>query len=260
MATYAIGDVQGCFDPLTRLIEEIKFQPSTDRLWLVGDLVNRGTKNVQVLRWAKDNGVTSVLGNHDLHLIARFHGLAKEKKRDTVEDVLKAKDGEALVQWLMERPLIHVEGGWVLVHAGLLPGGTVETAQTWARKAEGLLRRSPEQFFSLVKEKQRTSWADAKTDDEKLATTVAALTRIRMVDRSGAMITDFDGPLSEARADARPWFEGVGELGKNIVFGHWAALGLHLTARACAIDSGCVWGNRLTALRLEDRKTFQIRP
>ena len=142
MSCYAIGDIQGCHVTLCRLLDRVRFDPAQDRLWLTGDLVNRGPRSLEVLRWARGLGdrVTAVLGNHDLHLVGRALGLRPPKKTDTLDPVLEAADGADLVAWLRERPLLHREGSFVLVHAGLLPEWTVGDAEALAREAEGILR------------------------------------------------------------------------------------------------------------------------
>jgi len=240
MATYVIGDVQGCFITLERLLVRIDFDPSQDRLWFVGDLVNRGPSSLAVLRFIRelDERAVVVLGNHDLHLIARSRGTRERKPRDTFDDVLEASDRDALIEWLLDRPLLHREGDYVMVHAGLLPQWSVEEAEVLARKAERKLRED-----QLGK---------------SLRVAVDAFTRLRTCTASGEMCLDFAGPPEQAPAGCRPWFELVEIPGTTtILFGHWASLGLHLGTNAIGLDTGCVWGGALTALRLEDRVLFQ---
>ncbi len=240
MATYVIGDVQGCFITLERLLVRIDFDPSHDRLWFVGDLVNRGPSSLDVLRFIRelDDRAVVVLGNHDLHLIARSRGTRERKPRDTFDDVLEAPDRDALIEWLLNRPLLHREGDHVMVHAGLLPQWSLEEAEALARKAEKKLR-------------------DDRLD-KSLRIAVDAFTRLRTCTESGEMCLDFAGPPEQAPAGCRPWFE-LAEIpgATTIFFGHWASLGLHLGTNAIGLDTGCVWGGALTALRLEDRKLVQ---
>ncbi len=261
MATYAIGDVQGCFASLQKLLAKLAFDPKRDRLWLVGDLVNRGPQNVEVLRWARGLGdrLVAVLGNHDLHLIARFHGAAKEKRRDTLQDVLAAPDAAQLVDWLAARPFLHHAEGWVMVHAGLFPEWTLADAQGWAERAGKALRSAPGPFLSGLRGQQRLSWTQAQGEDDevRIATAVAALTRMRML-KDGAMVPDFDGHPKDGPKGARSWFELARRVKAPVVCGHWSALGLALNPGACVLDTGCVWGRQLTALRLEDRAVFAV--
>ncbi len=247
MATYAIGDVQGCYKTLERLLRRIEFG-RRDRLWLVGDLVNRGPRSADVLRFAKGLGERAVvvLGNHDLHLIARAEGLAERKKRDTLDDVLDADDCDELVAWLREQPLVHREGNWLMVHAGLLPRWTAEDAQEKAREVEATLRG-----------RRRASLLTGGT---RLAETLRAFTRLRMCDSEGRLC-DHDGPPADAPKGCISWFEHPRRRSTDVtvVFGHWSALGLYVGTDAIGLDTGCVWGGALTALRLEDRAIFSER-
>jgi len=240
MATYVIGDVQGCFTTLEKLLVRIDFDPLRDRLWFVGDLVNRGPSSLAVLRFIRglDDRAVVVLGNHDLHLIARSRGTRGRRPRDTFEDVLEAPDRDALIEWLLHRPLLHREGDHVMVHAGLLPQWSLEEAEALAKKAEKKLR------------------GDRLGKSLRIA--VDAFTRLRTCTEDGEMCLSFAGPPSQAPAGCRPWFE-LARIPSaiTIVFGHWASLGLHLGAQAIGLDTGCVWGGALTALRLEDRTIFQ---
>lgn len=240
MATYVIGDVQGCFITLERLLARIEFDPSRDRLWFVGDIVNRGPSSLEVLRFVRDLGERAivVLGNHDLHLIARSRGTRAKKRRDTFDDVLGAPDRDGLIEWLTGLPLLYREGANVMVHAGLLPAWSLEHAEALARKIRKKLRDD------------RLS--------EKLRVAVDAFTRLRTCTESGEMCLDFAGPPEQAPAGCRPWFELAKIPDKvTIFFGHWASLGLHLGTHAVGLDTGCVWGGSLTAMRIEDRQLFQ---
>ncbi len=232
MATYVVGDIQGCNGTLGRLLDRVDFGPG-DRLWCVGDLVNRGPDNVGVLRRLMGLGrrAVCVLGNHDLHLLGCAAGLRSPKKRDTIADVLEAPDRDALVGWLRERPLLHRDEGVVMVHAGLLPSWSSDEAEGHARRMEVALR-------------------GGRWPDEAL---LGVLTRIRFVDARGR--PDYGpkvGP-EDAPPELRPWFEArPATPGETVVFGHWAALGLYLAPGYVGLDTGCVWGQRLTAWRLED--------
>jgi bis(5'-nucleosyl)-tetraphosphatase (symmetrical) len=241
MATYAIGDIQGCYATLQGLLARIGFDAARDRLWLVGDLVNRGPRSLDVLRWARalDGRIVAVLGNHDLHLLGRAAGVRPRRDFDTFDDILQAPDRDPLLEWLAARPLLYREGDRVLVHAGLLPAWTVDDAEARARAAEAALRTGGPAAL-------------AGSPD------MAALTRVRLVDGAGEPVPDYSGPLDGAPPGTMPWFAHPARRsrGSRIVFGHWAALGLVLDDDAVGLDTGCVWGRCLTAMRLEDGAVF----
>jgi bis(5'-nucleosyl)-tetraphosphatase (symmetrical) len=255
LATYAVGDIQGCHRTLGRLLERLRFDPAGDRLWLVGDLVNRGPGSLDVLRWAKGLGTaaTIVLGNHDLHLLARAAGVGIPRKRDTLDDVLAAPDVADLVDWLRRRPLLHREDPFVLVHAGLLPGWTVAEAERLAREGEAVLRGPGGEELLSALEEGRMGAAPAP------AAAVSALTSLRLCDATGRPDDGFTGPPVAAPAGRVPWFAVPRRRssGSTVVFGHWAALGLLNLPDLVALDTGCVWGGSLTAVRLDDRRVFQ---
>lgn len=263
MATYAIGDVQGCFASLRQLTKTIGFTPARDRLWFVGDLVNRGPDSLGVLRYIQDLGpaAITVLGNHDLFLLAVAAGLATIRRGDTLAQVLEAPDCSRLMTWLKQRPLLHREAAYVLVHAGLLPNWTVDEAQQLAREAETALHG--EQFGATLRALHPSGplqWAPDLTGPVRAATIVKVLTRIRTCSKSGVMESSFSGPPALTPQGFHPWFDVPQRrsAGATMVFGHWAAMGLHLTPNLLALDSGCVYGRQLTAVRLEDRKVFQV--
>lgn len=259
MATYAIGDVQGCFDELARLLGKIGFDASRDRLWFVGDLVNRGPNSLEVLRFVRSLGkaAVAVLGNHDLHLLAVAEG-AKPKRSDTFQDVLAAPERDALLAWLRARPLMHAEGRFALVHAGLLPQWTVEKSLELAKEVEAALGGGDfKEFFRHLYGGSPERWSDSLAGWERLRSIVNAMTRLRFCTPGGAM--DFHVKSEQAPPGYSPWFE-TRPAGEDavLVCGHWSALGLKLTPRLAALDSGCVWGGALTALRLEDRWLVQV--
>jgi bis(5'-nucleosyl)-tetraphosphatase (symmetrical) len=262
MAVYAIGDVQGCFETLKRLVERIGFDPASDRIWLVGDLVNRGPKSLEVLRWARrlDDRVVAVLGNHDLHLIGRALGIRRAKPMDTLDAVLEASDREDLIDWLRQRPLLHRENGFVMVHAGLLPCWTIEEAASLAREVEAVLSGvSPRDVFEALTGKDKLRWREGLSRRQRIRIALKAFTTLRTCTREGRPCPGFSGPPEDAPHGCYPWFEieGRKSAGATIVCGHWAALGLDLRPRLLSIDTGCVWGGSLTAVRLEDRAVFQ---
>ncbi|PIE16342.1 MAG: symmetrical bis(5'-nucleosyl)-tetraphosphatase [Proteobacteria bacterium] len=263
MATYAIGDVQGCFAPLMRLLERIRFKPGRDRLWLVGDVVNRGPASAQVLRWLcdHDRDVTVVLGNHDLHLLARAEGVGVARTDDTFGDVLHARDRDTLVGWLRERPLLHREGDTLMVHAGLLPAWRVDEAEALAREAERRLRGSKRAaFLDALYHGRKRPWGEASGKRQRALAATAIMTRVRVVDGAGRMVRRFKGPPERAPEGTSPWFAAPHRRKRpvTLVFGHWAAMGLWIADGVIATDSGCVWGGALTAVRLEDRAVFSV--
>jgi len=252
---WAIGDVQGCMDPFERLLKKIDWQPGRDRLWLAGDLVNRGPRSLDVLRWARAAGddVVCVLGNHDVHLLGRAAGVAKAKRRDTLDEVLAAPDAAELVEWLARRPVVHEDAGWLLVHAGIAPGWTVDEVRRRARAVEKVLA-GPERAKVLG----RGGGGGGGGGGGEERRSLDAFTRLRVAYPDGRLLLDFDGGPDDAPAGASPWWDLVDASLPPIVCGHWSRAGLVLGERAVAIDTGCVWGGALTAVRLEDRKVVQV--
>jgi len=258
MATYAIGDVQGCFDELQALLERLHFGRK-DRLWLVGDLVNRGPKSLQVLRFVRKlgNRAITVLGNHDLHLVTQHEGFERPRKDDTLEDVLAAPDRGELVDWLRTRPMMHAEGGYAMVHAGLLPQWTIKRALELAREVEkALAAPNYRDFLANMYGSKPDRWRESLRGWDRLRVIVNAMTRMRFATPDGKM--DFQSKGKETPVGYQPWFELRPKEKASLVCGHWSALGLKLGVRLAALDSGCVWGGKLSALRLEDRTLYQV--
>ncbi len=260
MSTYAIGDVQGCADELQDLLGRIRFDPGRDRLWFVGDLVNRGPKSLEVLRLVRSLGKSAevVLGNHDLHLICLFEGFAKRRQDDTLDSVLKASDARELVDWLRTRALMHVKDGFAMVHAGVLPQWSMQRALALAHEAEGALR-APDyrEFLAHLYGSKPDTWRDELKGWDRLRVIVNAMTRMRFCTAQGAM--EFREKGDAPPGGYMPWFDARHGRDKEIfVCGHWSTLGLKLSERLLAIDTGCVWGGSLSALRLEDRRLFQV--
>jgi bis(5'-nucleosyl)-tetraphosphatase (symmetrical) len=259
MATYAIGDVQGCYDELSQILEKFSYSKHRDRLWFVGDLVNRGPKSLEVLRFVRDLGdrAVVVLGNHDLHLVAQHEGVERPRKDDTFRDVLAAPDRRELVDWLRTRPMMHAEGGYAMVHAGLLPQWSIAKAVELGREVErALAGASYREFLKNMYGGKPDRWDDALSGWDRLRVIVNAMTRMRFCTRDGRM--EFHGKGAEPPAGYLAWYDTRPQETETIICGHWSQLGLKLTPRLAALDSGCVWGGALSALRLEDRALHQI--
>ena len=263
MATYAIGDIQGCFEALQRLLEKIDFDGRRDRLWLVGDLVNRGPQSLEVLRFVKSLGsaAITVLGNHDLHLIMLSEGSSKLRDDDTLERILAAEDRDELLAWLRALPLMHVENNFAMVHAGLLPQWTVKKARTLAGEVEAALRASNyRQFLAHMWGSEPAAWREDLTGWARLRVIVNAMTRMRFCSPEGTMEFRTKGELASAPPGYLPWFEAPNRHSAEhiLITGHWSALGLTITPNLLTLDSGCLWGGHLSAVRLEDRQVFQV--
>lgn len=263
MATYAIGDIQGCFLAFERLLSKIRFAPGSDHLWLVGDLVNRGPQSLEVLRRVHRlrDSMTVVLGNHDLHLLASAWGARETKSKDSLDDILTAPDRDKLLEWLCHCPFVVGTEHYVMVHAGLLPSWTVEKALDLSRELESALQ-SPQRKLVLDAMYAGTDpeWKDSLEPPDRWTALANAFTRLRVCGYDGRPRFDFSGPLKALPPGRVPWFAFPGRQSAThtVVCGHWAALGLHLEPNVLALDSGCVWGGALTALRLEDRQLFQV--
>jgi len=263
MTTYAIGDIQGCFNSLLRLLERCAFDPSRDRLWLVGDLVNRGPRSLETLRFVRSLGASAVtvLGNHDLSLLMAAEGFGKRGKGDTFDDILNAPDRDALLDWLRHRPLCHVEGDYCLVHAGLLPQWTIGRARELAAEVERVLV-GPDwrEFMSQMWGSEPASWQDELSGWPRLRVIVNAMTRMRFCSPGGQMEFKVKGEVSKAPDGYIPWFEIAGRRSADsvLVTGHWSALGLKVLPNLLAIDTACPGGGALTPIRLEDRQIFQV--
>ena len=262
MATYAIGDVQGCYEPLRRLLDLVGFDPAADRLWFAGDLVNRGPDSLSVLRFVMGLGPAgvAVLGNHDLHLICRAEGISAAKQRDTLDDVLAADDLEEMVDWLRRLPLIHREDEYVLSHAGLLPQWTTGEAVRLAGEVESRMRAGDyRDFLDAQTGRSVDAWSDDLTGTERWSCILGVFTRLRCCTVDGRMALAFSGVPADAPAGYRPWYVlRRGNTDETVLYGHWAALGFHRESGTVCLDSGCVWGGSLTALRLDDGRVFQV--
>ncbi len=260
MATYVIGDIHGCWRTLQRLLERIEWDPAVDELWLVGDLVNRGPDSLEVLRWAaSQQRLVAVLGNHDLHLLARAEGVADGKPEDTIDELLDSSDLDRLLDWLRSRPFVHRRGDVLMVHAGLWPGWGVDDAVELAHEASDRLCQSVgRDLVGRISTKPRPKWRPDLEGGERIAAAVAMFTRLRVVQPDGRPKLGFTGPPEDAPDGCVPWFMGskVVADGSRVVFGHWAQLGFFSSERVVCLDSGCVYGGSLTALRVEDNRFF----
>lgn len=264
MATYIIGDIHGFDEVLMNLIERINFDPSRDRLWFVGDLVNNGPGSARVIRWIKahEEQSTVVLGNHDLHMLSVWSGASKARKKDTFSDVLLAEDSDELCQWLLHRPLLHTEGEHVLVHAGIHPQWSMEQACAIAAEVEAHLR-GPDvhTFFKDMYGNLPTHPQHVHSVRDRLRLGVNVFTRMRALTDGQNLEFAYKRPLDQMPSSLEPWFRGAAhpsQHDRTIFFGHWSALGLHHEGRAWCLDSGCTWGRMLTALRLEDHEYIQV--
>lgn len=256
VATYAIGDIQGCYRSLQALLATLPLQRD-DKLWLCGDLVNRGPQSAEVVRWAMAQGdsLVTVLGNHDLHLLSAVAGARAPRSTDTFQDVLEAPDRQVLLQWLRTRPLLHREGGHVLVHAGLHPAWSTELAAQLAAECSQALQRDAWIEAWKASRPVPPVWSPSLTGTERLAAAFSVLVGVRTVYADHRLETRFAGPPGRRPPGTEPWFAMRRDT-ETIVFGHWAALGLHLGDKHLGLDTGCVWGEALTAIRLEDREVF----
>lgn len=263
MAIYAIGDIQGCYDEFRQLLDAIRFDPAQDQLWLVGDLVNRGPGSLEVLRLVRSLGdsAITVLGNHDLHLVAVDAGIGQLHHSDTLDAVLNAPDRDELLHWLRQQKLAHLENGHLLVHAGVLPGWTAQEAVQLAHEVEVALRSDNYvDFLSHMYGNNPQGWAEDLAGYKRLRVIVNAFTRLRICTPQGEMEFRFKGEVPNIPEGYLPWFEVPGRKSRDatVIFGHWSALGLMRRKNLIALDTGCLWGGPMTAIRLDDRRLFQV--
>jgi bis(5'-nucleosyl)-tetraphosphatase (symmetrical) len=266
MAIYIVGDVQGCYDELRGLLALAEFNPENDQLWLTGDLVSRGPKSLQTLRFVKSLGDSAkiVLGNHDLHLLAIHQGIHRNKENDKLTPLLNAPDCDELLTWLRQQPLFlrHPEFNFVMVHAGISPQWTIQQAEYYAQEVEQVLHS--EQYKQLLMDmydNHPVLWDDSLQGSARLRFIINVFTRMRFCTLDGGL--DFANKLTPQQTNTenlKPWFE-IASLDQSteIVFGHWAALlGRVSTHGIYGLDTGCVWGNSLSMLRWQDKKIFSL--
>jgi len=261
MAVYAIGDIQGCYDPLRRLLDTLEFDPSCDTLWFVGDLVNRGPKSLEVLRYIKGLGESAitVLGNHDLHLLAlEANAIEGGEHSESLQKLLDAPDAGELCEWLRHRPLAHYDVGLntMMVHAGTHPTWSVRKTMARAAEVENELQTGD---FRILLEKMYgntpTSWSGKLRGYKRLRFIINCLTRMRMITTNDRLNFSHNGAPWHARKNLLSWYvaEGRATAETRVVFGHWSQLGLIVTPDLISVDTGCVWGRQLTAVRLDKR-------
>lgn len=267
MATYAIGDIQGCYDSLQSLLALIEFDPKVDTLWLAGDIINRGPKSLKTLRYIYSLGdsAVTVLGNHDLHLLAVAHGARKPSRSDTLDNILNAKDCDELLHWLQQQPLIHRDKklGYTMVHAGIPPQWTLKQALKHAAEVEQVLQsKKASKFFENMYGNTPSKWSDELKGTDRWRVITNYFTRMRFCTKKGKLELTIKDSSKPANDKLKPWFSHNNRktIEDKIVFGHWAALqGKVDTANVFALDTGCVWGGELTAMRLEDEKFFRCK-
>ena len=260
MATYAIGDIQGCCDEFERLLERLRFDPASDRLWLVGDLVNRGPRSLEVLRVVRNLGdaVTTVLGNHDLHLLAAALTPSEQlKPKDTLGQIFAAPDRDELLHWLRQQPLLHHDDslGYTMIHAGLAPEWNLAQARECAAELECALRDddASAELFAHMYGDQPDRWANDLEGVARLRFITNCLTRLRFCHSDGRLALKHKGTIADAPPGLLPWFRVPWRRTRElrIVCGHWSALGYHDDDGVLSIDTGCVWGGSLCAVRLD---------
>lgn len=263
---YAIGDVQGCLSVLEKLLDHIQFDSSKDKLWFCGDLVNRGPQSLETLRFIKKlgNHHPVVLGNHDLHLLSLSYHAHSGWKEDTLQDILTAPDRDELMAWLRQKPLLYHDDhlGFTMVHAGLASSWDLLTAKRLAQEVEAVLRSdAAAEFFQHMYGNQPEQWSEQLQGWDRLRCITNYFTRLRFCHRDGSLELNTKGTLDKSSADLIPWFKVTPRANADlkIIFGHWAALGgVTNVPNTFAIDTGCVWGRKLTAMRLEDEKRFSV--
>lgn len=267
MTDFAVGDIQGCFSELKELLQLIKFNPQTDRLWLTGDLVNRGPQSLEVLRYVKSLGSKAivVLGNHDLHFLAVAYGTSPIKPHDTFAELLAAPDCFELCDWLRQQHLFYFDSatGYALVHAGLPPQWTLHKALALSQEVETALKeKNFKDFFAHMYGDQPNKWDDSLTGWSRLRLIINYFTRLRFCDEQGTLdLSNKGSQPNKNHTHLIPWFKAPNRQHRElkIIFGHWAALkGKTDTPSVFGLDTGCAWGNKLTAMRLEDEQRFSI--
>jgi bis(5'-nucleosyl)-tetraphosphatase (symmetrical) len=263
MAIYAIGDIQGCYQSLMALLARLRFDAKRDKLWLVGDLINRGSGSLEVLRWCYQHqqSIKTVLGNHDLHALAVAHGLKPAHRGDTLQAIIDAPDASELLAWLRHQPLMFVENEYAMVHAGLLPQWTIKQALGLASEVEMALQTDNHMdFFAKMYGNTPNDWHDDLAGMDRLRVITNAMTRMRICTATGEMEFAFKGELQDVPTGYMPWFDVPARKSSDtaIICGHWSALGLRQRENIIALDTGCLWGGQLTAFCVETKQITQV--
>lgn len=263
MATYAIGDIQGCYHAFQALLARIEFNQDKDQLWLVGDLINRGSGTLEVLRWcyAHRENLRVVLGNHDLHALVVAEGIVAAHRGDTLDALMVAEDRDTLLTWLRHQPLIYEDADYLMVHAGLLPQWTVEQSMLYAAEVEDALRSKDYlHFLKHMYGNLPNHWDAELSGLDRLRVITNAATRLRICTPEGEMEFKFKGELKDIPDGYVPWFDVPARATKDIqvIFGHWSALGLQQRENVFALDTGCLWGGKLTAMNLSTKAIVQV--
>ena len=258
MATYAIGDIQGCYDPLRRLLDKIEFDPSSDQLWFAGDLINRGPKSLETLRFiiSLGDGARSVLGNHECHFLASARGHKKAHRSDTFSSILNASDADELINWVRSRPFLHQDKslGYTMVHAGIPPQWSLKQAKKYAKELEKVFQGEQlDDFLAHMYGSMPDQWSDTLTGNDRLRFIINCFTRLRFCDAEGRLNLKEKGAPTHHSGNLIPWFEAPNRrtANKKIVFGHWSTLGLNKKNKAICLDTGCLWGGQLSAIKLD---------
>ncbi|MDG1073461.1 MAG: symmetrical bis(5'-nucleosyl)-tetraphosphatase [Methylophilaceae bacterium] len=263
MSTYAIGDIQGCYHAFQALLKRIQFNVETDDLWLAGDIINRGSGSLEVLRWCYEHraNIQMVLGNHDLHAIAISHGIKQLNQSDTLQVIFDAPDAELLLTWLRHQPLMVSNGDYVMVHAGLLPQWQISEALSYAKEVEVALRSEHYvDFLANMYGDSPNVWHDRLHGFDRLRVITNVMTRMRICSVDGALDFSFKGAIKAVPPGFLPWFDlpDRQSLNQQIIVGHWSALGLYQGQHIYALDTGCLWGGQLTAMCLETKQLTQV--
>jgi len=263
LATYAIGDIQGCYHAFQALLSRIEFNQDKDKLWLVGDLINRGSGTLEVLRWcyAHQDSLRIVLGNHDLHALVVAEGIVSAHRGDTLDTLLAAEDCHVLLAWLRNQPLIYQEADYLMVHAGLLPQWTVEQSLSYAAEVESALRgKDYLHFLTHMYGNLPNHWDSDLSGVDRLRVITNAATRLRVCTVEGEMEFKFKGELQDIPHGYLAWFDVPNRASSDmqVIFGHWSALGLQQRKNVFALDTGCLWGGQLTAMNLDTKAIVQV--
>jgi len=263
MAHYAIGDVQGCYDPLRRLLDKLKFDPCDDQLWFAGDLINRGPQSLETLRFIISLGdsARSVLGNHECHFLAIAHGHKPPHRADTFNEILAADDASTLIQWVRSQPFFHEdkELGYSMLHAGLPPQWSLDDARQYARELEAVIRGDQmNDFLANMYGNKPDQWEPNLSGHQRMRFIINCFTRMRFCDASGRLDLSQKGAVGEQPSHLVPWFEVPNRrtINDQILFGHWSTLGLHQENNTTCLDSGCLWGGQLSAIKLGKTEQF----